>query len=1828
MPDLMDRVFADETIQSGPEPDLMDRIFSADDPKLEIPADSKEADQLLGEVVDLSDKWELTLEQAEAEYGRRQKIAAGISELEGAEFKPVILPPIRENLAGRGLKALGRSFTNVLQAVQTKSTLGELDTLLELSRLTEDFEKTNGREATIAEYTAMQQRARSNVRARVAQKYEGLESPKASTTGEKAVDIAGGLVGFFAKLAITKKAIGLPPGSTAGNVVAFEALNQVEGGTPGAGAGMALMFGAMGKIPAVTTMGKAGRLAAEMGVFAGMAAAGGGDTEDIVIQALIPVVFGAMRAGSGRISDAKLVEDIRREVPWTRDIPRPATIRFARAMRAAREIADPRNPTAVKEYMAKGWEKQYGDVVDVFLKKASAAHAKNSWPTARLPAPTREPAGVLTNEVIESITRLRRQPTETKDKYRARIRAEQERFEQAVAGMDAELEAIQRGAIAEAGKSASGGLTPVRRQQTEERLGKMFGVPAGQKPARAGTEQAGQVSGKEKQKEVYTSTPEEWTKETELWDWGQKKGLRARGNKKIGKRKSLPNRNEYVEIPVRLPRSTYDAFRERTGEVFKVHNKRGADYYIVPRQLYEQVKAELPPEAFYPRGAVQRAPKQRINDSINSMLQRGDLYDHEIGQWILKALPDYGLTEGDLTANMNRYVNAWRLYDENEQAKRQGEISGQSEAGEVRGRLQPGVGEEVPYDARDELTKREGVQSESKFTAEDEQLVEFLERIIEIEYPEKTARAMTAAEIDAELEAQAEAEVLAEELAEAQAAAREILRANGIDAPIEIVGDIEGQGQLFEREEGRPVGAAVTTGAEQIIYLALGADSRTGYHEGYHILRPRLTEPDRKVLEEEFGGDEEAEAAAFADYMHGVKTSSRLRKIWATLKAVLERIRRALFARGLRTPEDVFGDIRTGKLRKTPVAAEQLSGKEKFEAPAERLKRAAEHRARIRARKAKLRAERAAGRTPKTVAKGAIARASDAGGKIKDLGKSAGEMFMDIFEPARAVAKKHGRRVYADVIRAIHEPEAKKLDFDQTDLEAMDQTISQLREWMGTFPEADQFNFTIAFAGQPETPVAAAEQQAAYDMLPDELKDPKLIEAVREISERNFRYLMDAADGKIGYVKDYFYGVWADPDAVDRFLAFWKTTERFKKHKIIPSVADGIAAGLTPKYTNYIDNLAAEWMGIARLDSMTTLRDELLERGQGVYIDDMMEAPADWRAVHDPVFDGYRLTPEVAKLIDNLISTNKVSKYKPLRALRAVNNALRMFKFLGSAYHLLIEAKVSLADSGFLGFLLPRKTTFRGGTRGFGKKDDRIFRTPEYKDYIALGGGHRYSHEAEARQMMDDMVDFLKEGRLLGLVGKVAGVPLRIPRTFVDWMFEQYIPKLKYAKYLDTVAGRERKFGRDLYDWEKIEIIKEGQNFYGEMNERLFGRSGTATSVLRFFLLAPSFAEGDYRSILKALFQHGFGVSIGPGVGVKRLETAGAEGEGWKATRSRVNIVNSLLLTAIGSTIGTLIFARRWPKKPETAEDVRDLLKIDTGKVDEDGNPIMIDLLTYDKDYWEILFNVVRGRPDKAVYESIRRLGGMKSPMFEMALDFGKMAVGEAIYDWKGDRVTEITDSWTEKLLKIAVHELEKTEPISVSVFEQARAKHVDKILSFVQAVAGVRVTTSEKVIRERKILQRCWSLKGQREELYISLASLDDPRAAVKWYNDKVVDVLEGPLVPEELRAEWTEELTIDLEKYLEIRAADASIDARTDDSRRRAERAAAVLRAFKIGPDEAIALRRRWRNRQRMESLGKPPANPLESQPLIGDMIKENRLRERLGERKEERSKGDIKP
>ena len=723
-------------------------------------------------------------------------------------------------------------------------------------------------------------------------------------------------------------------------------------------------------------------------------------------------------------------------------------------------------------------------------------------------------------------------------------------------------------------------------------------------------------------------------------------------------------------------------------------------------------------------------------------------------------------------------------------------------------------------------------------------------------------------------------------------------------------------------------------------------------------------------------------------------------------------------------------------------------------------------------------------------------------------------------------------------------------------------TIAEYEKEIDELPEAWQTDINL-IRGTPATPEGAALQNEALGEIPDYLRPTG--ETLKTISDEIWEVAHEITDGNIGYVEGYYYGAFEDSAdgsrTVSSFMNYYQTTKRMTEKKVWPTYADALAFGLKLKDTNPVTNLRREMAQVLRLKAMIEFRQYLITTGEGKYIlklgdatpEEMAGKIGDFQEIHDPVFRAYTVHPDLAHVINNLIRVNQVTTNKYLRGLRHVANFGRAVKFAGSIFHMKTIAIQALIDSGGYGsFLNPKNIGDNLAnimTVGF-RDNDVVFATPEYQKYVRLGGGHHGSAEYEAQAWIDRMLSG-RDASTLWKVGRLAPKLVTQPfRAYTRWMFNKWIPWVKYVKYMEMVDRAEQKHGRELTDAEHVEIIKEGSNFYGEQNERMYGRSAGMTSALRLWFSAPGFGEGNYRTMYKALTQKGAG-------------------------RSRANIPNSLGFTFMTASIATYLLTGQLPEPPEDWDDVRDLFKVKTGWPDAKGREIMIDLMSFDKDYFQQLVRpaglALTGSPIKGLGEFLStiptRLGHMKASHLGPIADLYHLSSGDAIYDYFGNKVFYLTDPFTIKLQKLSVRWLREFQPISLSVAEKMIGQRVAPITALLTALLGIRMTLSEKERNVNEIARDVWDAQSRKEDMLWNIVKMNKPYEAIRDFNEMVERVKSHPDITDEL-VERLDKLTIDPVKLVANRIKRLTV--RTIDEKDR-ERTINWLDKMGVSTDDA---------------------------------------------------------
>lgn len=94
------------------------------------------------------------------------------------------------------------------------------------------------------------------------------------------------------------------------------------------------------------------------------------------------------------------------------------------------------------------------------------------------------------------------------------------------------------------------------------------------------------------------------------------------------------------------------------------------------------------------------------------------------------------------------------------------------------------------------------------------------------------------------------------------------------------------------------------------------------------------------------------------------------------------------------------------------------------------------------------------------------------------------------------------------------------------------------------------------------------------------------------------------------------------------------------------------------------------------------------------------------------------------------------------------------------------------------------------------------------------------------------------------LVNKIPWVGNKILKPYTEWLFQDYIPRLKVTMANHALERNTKAYGSKLSRDQILELTaREANSAFGELNYKYMGRNPTLQDTLRAFLLAPDFLE-------------------------------------------------------------------------------------------------------------------------------------------------------------------------------------------------------------------------------------------------------------------------------------------------------------------------------------------------------------------------------------------------
>ena len=724
-------------------------------------------------------------------------------------------------------------------------------------------------------------------------------------------------------------------------------------------------------------------------------------------------------------------------------------------------------------------------------------------------------------------------------------------------------------------------------------------------------------------------------------------------------------------------------------------------------------------------------------------------------------------------------------------------------------------------------------------------------------------------------------------------------------------------------------------------------------------------------------------------------------------------------------------------------------------------------------------------------------------------------------EPTKQVEWLHGRGVPAKIIStALGGRAAEKHEFDIHQSQVLDKMFMEIEEM---YDRKYTDNEKLAILMSRESPTSDAGKATRKEYMDKYFPKGADASVIKEISDYVHKRGQEILGETIPYRDDYWLGQFTNRKLTQSILLQIKSdnTGAYKKFKTIPTVSDAVSLGLKLKYTNPVRMMRAEMVAISEDATLKGLREYLLSEGLAhkqeekgwVKSLDQAKGWVDLKST-SPYLKDLVVQQEVARLISNLVGKNALRSNALGKTLSGAAYFLQAIKFVGSMFHQISEMKQVMVDSGIAGNQIIRHpgmstkkifgTMTKRSLKGMMQED--LFRN---KFVPNLGASER-SIEQESLASMNNMINKLTgkdASKLLkGVKTGLGYTPPGLLFKYVNWMFETYIPAVKYQSFKIHYADKSARVGRELTDAECQEIIKETQNFYGEMDEKLFGRSGTATSLMRLMFMAPGFGEGNFRTVAKALLQHSD-----------------------RGGKSKINIVQGLLVDLILATIGTFLLTGEWPEEPEDINDFTDLWSIKTPFKDRKGNALVISTLMFTKDYMGLLLrptiHATWGSPGKNVAEravvgagdaagyAYRRVGHMTSAFSKIASDLWRVKDGKVILDHFDNKIYYPHDPLQEKLLATLAHWGETVTPISVTKGVQSYAQ-IDwggegSALSYLAPLAiSVLGAQVSKTARDKQLsaMQRTvWDMGSEGKEVRDQLLATRNPIDKINDYNDTI---------------------------------------------------------------------------------------------------------------------------
>jgi hypothetical protein len=530
------------------------------------------------------------------------------------------------------------------------------------------------------------------------------------------------------------------------------------------------------------------------------------------------------------------------------------------------------------------------------------------------------------------------------------------------------------------------------------------------------------------------------------------------------------------------------------------------------------------------------------------------------------------------------------------------------------------------------------------------------------------------------------------------------------------------------------------------------------------------------------------------------------------------------------------------------------------------------------------------------------------------------------------------------------------------------ETVAGFRSYFRQRPPEERWDFVLKI------------QKGEIDKLPEPLQP--LARIMRRGFEDSYKRINAIKEGALSYRENYFPQLWTDPEKAKALLASTPATaggrsleglKSFKKMRKYPTIADGLAAGLEPRFDNPIDLYLAGIYEQRRFvmgqQILRALKDEGLVKFYRVG-----QAPAGWARIDDKIavvrqyvpdekgyiVRGYYMAPEpAARVINNFLSPSLRSRSAWFRGFDTIAAGINTFRVGFSAFHMTLESVNDMAVGTGRGVGQAIGALFTGdperALRSFREIGGRGTPLGVYLDYSA---GSKITHalfepgsegeqfERAVRnviraggsfgpQQYDSMGrSFAEAADEVGLFSAPRWVTHQVSRPIMEYL----VPRVKLGAFFrlseSALEDAEIRNG-PLTPEEQTAILQRTwdhvDNIFGQLvRDNLFMTNGMK-DALRLFISFPGWNIGSARLIGGMLR------------GAARIGTGGRLSG---ADRNSLEFAAGLLLTtALYHSLLQYAMTGQWP---QNWRDV--IIGARTGKLNPDGSPERVRLPSYLRD--------------------------------------------------------------------------------------------------------------------------------------------------------------------------------------------------------------------------------------------------------------------------------------